>query len=297
MGKQYGHLSSEERAVLQLEISNGASIRSISRCLSRSPSTLSRELGRQAGSAYAASLAAQVYGQRRGSCVRKRKLVEGSALFKGVRDHLVLYRWSPEQIAAKLRHMHPDDPTQRVSHEAIYVSIYAHPCGGLKKEMVDALRQSKPTRGRRRTTAAKRTWVPEDLRIVHRAEEVRQRLVPGHWEGDLINGAFNRSSVGTLVERKSRFVILCKMDGCTADATLEGFSRQLTKSPAEMRASMTYDWGTEMMCYAEPMGRLDMDVWLAYPHAPWQRGSNIPMAYCVTSCPTVRTCPWQVRSI
>lgn len=104
----------------------------------------------------------------------------GSALFQGVRDHLVLYRWSPEQIVAKLRHMNPDDPIQRVSHESIYASICAHPRGGLKKELMEALCQSKPMRGRRRTTAAKRSWAPEDLRIVHLPEEVHQRLFPGH---------------------------------------------------------------------------------------------------------------------
>ncbi len=80
--------------------------------------------------------------------------------------------------------------------------------------------------------------------------------------------------MGTLVERKSRFVILCKMDGCTTDAALKGFSRQLKKFPASMRGSMTYDRGTEMTCYAELMDRLNMDVWFADPHAPWQRGSN-----------------------
>lgn len=274
MGKQYSHLNSEERAVLQIEVSNDASIRSIAQRLIRSPSTLSRELRRQEGCAYAAAQAAQRCRLRRKSSVRKRKIIEGGALFQRIRDHLVLYRWSPQQIAAKLRDMHPDDPTQRVSHETIYASIYAHPRGGLKKELVEALRQSKPTRGRRRTTAAKRTWVPEELRIVHRPEEVQQRLVPGHWEGDLIKGAFNRSCVGTLVGRKTRFVILCKMDGCTAEAALEGFSRQLKNFPAEMRASMTYDRGTEMTRYAELMDRLDMDVWFADPHAPWQRGSN-----------------------
>jgi len=274
MGKQYSHLSSEERAMMQIEIGNGASIRSIAARLGRSASTLCREIGRQAESAYKAAPAAQRYRQRRRKSVRKRKIVEGSALFQSIRDDLVLYRWSPQQIAAKLRSMHPDDPAQRVSHETIYASIYAHPRGGLKKELVEALRQSKPTRGRRRTTAAKRTWVPEELRIAHRPEDVQQRLVPGHWEGDLIKGAFNRSCVGTLVERKTRFVILCKMDGCTADAALEGFSRQLKRFPASMRASMTYDRGTEMTCYAELMDRLDMDIWFADPHAPWQRGSN-----------------------
>jgi len=218
--------------------------------------------------------AAQRYRQRRSKSVRRRKIVEGSALFQSIRDDLVLYRWSPQQIAAKLRSMHPDDPTQRVSHETIYASVYDHPRGGLKKELAEALRQSKPARGRRRTTAAKRTWVPEELKIAHRPEEIQQRLVPGHWEGDLIKGAFNRSCVGALVERKTRFVILCKMDGCTADAALEGFRRQLKKFPSAMRSSMTYDRGTEMTCYAELMDRLDMDVWFADPHAPWQRGSN-----------------------
>lgn len=115
---------------------------------------------------------------------------------------------------------------------------------------------------------------PEQLRIVHRPEEVQQRLVPGRGEGELIKGAFNCSCVGSLVERKTRFVILCKMDGCTAEAALEGFSRQLNKLPESMRTSLTYDLGTELTCYPELMDRLDIDVWFADPHAPWQRGSS-----------------------
>ncbi|AEQ97794.1 transposase [Xanthomonas oryzae pv. oryzicola BLS256] len=140
---------------------------------------------------------------------------------------------------------------------------------GATKELVEALRQHKPTRGLRRTTAAKRTWVPEELRIVHRPEEVAQRLIPGHWEGDLIKGAFNRSCVGTLVERKTRFVVLCKMDGCTAQDALEGFTRQMRKLPHFLPGSLTYDRETEMTCYPELMKRLNIDLWLrtrATPH-------------------------------
>jgi IS30 family transposase len=274
MSKHYSHLSAEERAVVQIEIQDGRSIRSIAKRLGRSTSTLSREISRQGTPRYSAAEAGKRYRERRRRCVRRQRLIEGTQCFQFVRDHLVLYRWSPQQIAAKLRQMHPDEPCQRVSHETIYASIYAHPRGGLKKELVEALRQSKPARGRRRTTAAKRTWVPEELRIVHRPEEVQQRLVPGHWEGDLIKGAFNRSCVGTLVERKTRLVILCKMDGCTAEAALEGFSRQLKKLPESMRTSLTYDRGTELTCYPALMDRLNIDVWFADPHAPWQRGSN-----------------------
>lgn len=109
---------------------------------------------------------------------------------------------------------------------------------------------------------------------MHRPEVVEQRLLPGHWEDDLIKGAFNRSCVGTVVERKTRFVVLCKMDGCTAEAALEGFSRQMKKLPAFLRESLTNDRGTEMTCYAELMARLNIDLWFADPYAPWQRGTN-----------------------
>ena len=274
MGKHYTHMSAEERAVLQVELDRGSSLRSIGRRLGRSPSSLSREVRRLGEPQYSAHRAGQDYRRRRRQCVRRHKLVDGTALYEFVHDRLVFDRWSPQQIATRLRHMHPSDPSQWVSHETVYAAIYAHPRGGLKQSLIEALRQAKPVRGPRRSTAAKRTWVPEELRIVHRPEAVEQRLLPGHGEGDLIKGAFNRSCVGTVVERKTRFVILCKMDGCTAEAALEGFSRQMKKVPAFLRESLTYDRGTEMTCYAELMARLNIDLWFADPYAPWQRGSN-----------------------
>jgi IS30 family transposase len=104
--------------------------------------------------------------------------------------------------------MHPDDPTRLISHETIYAAIYAQPKGGLKTEMIAALRQHKPTRGLRRTTLVGGSIAMKSFRIIHCPEEIEARLVPGHWEGDLIKGAFNRSAVGTVVERKTRFLIL-----------------------------------------------------------------------------------------
>ncbi len=133
---------------------------------------------------------------------------------------------------------------------------------------------------------------------MHRPEEVQTRLVPGHWEGDLIKGAFNRSCVGTLVERKTRFVVLCRMDGCTAADALEGFTRQMKKLPASMRTSLTYDRGTELTCYAELMQGSNIDVWFADPHAPWQREvTRTPTACCANSCPRAPTCPLSAKSI
>lgn len=98
----------------------------------------------------------------------------------------------------------------------------------------------------RRTTLAGSALVPETLRIIHRPEDIEARLVPGHWEGYLIKGAFNRSAIGTVVKRKTRFVIHSKMRGCTANAALEGFTRQIKRLPVALRQSITYDRGSEM---------------------------------------------------
>ena len=145
--------------------------------------------------------------------------------------------------------------------------------------MTLALRQAKPARGLRRTTGAGGSMVPKSLciikslRIINRPQEIEARLIPGHWEGDLIKAAFNRSSVGTLVERKTRFVVLCKMQGNTA-AALEALNRQMKHVPRGMRRSMTCDRGSEMACHPELARRLKINIWFCDPHAPRPRGSN-----------------------
>lgn len=277
MEKTYSHLSPEERAVIMIEYSRQTSCRGIACLLGRSVSTVSRELARNKAvraKGYDATAAGKAYQARRERSVRRRKLVEGSELYRRVRNLLVYRRWSPQQIAARLHMMNPNDPTQNVSHETIYAAIYAQPRGSLKQAMIEALRQEKSARGVRRTSAADASFVPEELRIVNRPEEIEQRLVPGHWEGDFVKGAFNRSAVGTVVERKTRFVVLCKMGGCTAQHALEGFTRQMKKLPAFLRESLTYDRGSELACHAELSKRLNIDIWFCDPHAPWQRGSN-----------------------
>ena len=255
-----------------IEHTKDTSATAIARMLGRATSTVTRELKRncEAASAhYDATRAAMAYRTRREHSVRRRKLISGSQLYQHVHNRLIYWRWSPQQIAARLRRMYPDEPDQRISHETIYAAIYAHPRGGLKQAMIDALRQEKPARGRRRTSLAQRSFVPEDLRIMYRPEQIELRQWPGHWEGDLIKGAFNRSCVGTLVERKTRFVVLCRMDGCTAQDALEGFTRQMKKLPAFLRESLTYDRGTEMTCHVELSNRLNLDIWFADPYAPW----------------------------
>ncbi|AUN94476.1 IS30 family transposase [Pseudazoarcus pumilus] len=278
MQRNYTHLSAEERGLIMAERLRGSSGAHIARILGRCRSTISRELSRNRvpDGDYRATIAGAAYRRRRQACVRPLKLVEGAALYAFVRHKLLDRYWSPQQIAARLRQMHPDDPTRQVSHETIYATIYAHPKGALRQDMIAALRQSKPARGRPRRSAARPGGLPiaEALRIHNRPEEIESRQLPGHWEGDFIKGAFNRSAVGTLVERKSRFVVLCKMDGCSAEAALEGFTRQMKKVPAFLRESLTYDRGSEMARHEELARRLKLDIWFADPYSPWQRGSN-----------------------
>jgi len=274
MSKTYHHLSSEERAVIMLCLRERCSLRAIARKLHRPVSTVSREVRRAGTAVYDATQAAQAYAQRRQRCVRKPVLAPGTALHQHVHDRLVYSRWSPQQIAHDLRAMPAEQRPGLVSHETIYAAIYAQPRGALKQGMIQSLRQAKARRGVRRSTAADRSFVPENQRIAHRPEDIEQRLIPGHWEGDFIKGAYNRSAVGVLVERKTRFVVLCKMAGCTADDALAGYARQMKKLPAFMRKSMTYDRGSEMACHAELSKQLKIDIWFCDPHTPWQRGSN-----------------------
>ena len=153
---------------------------------------------------------------------------------------LIHRRWSPEQIARKLQAMHPEDPTHQISHETLYAAIYAQPRGGLKAEMLAALRQAKPARGLRRTTLSGGSIAPITLRIIHRPAEIEGRLVPGHWEGDLIKGAFNRSAVDTVVERKTRYLILSSSSvkqsirgiDCSAERAAAPLTRRWTASVA-----------------------------------------------------------------
>lgn len=185
MDRRYKHLNGEERGVILAEHRRGASLGALGALLGRSASTIGRELRRgrpEGGSAqpYCAQRGGDRYRVLRKRCGRRQKLVKGGWLHDWVLGKLVHRRWSPEQIACRLKSMHPDDPTRLISHETIYAASYAQPRGGLKAEMIAALRRHKPSRGLRRTTLAGGSIAPESLRIIHRPEEIEGRLVPGH---------------------------------------------------------------------------------------------------------------------
>lgn len=181
---------------------------------------------------------------------------------------------SPEQIAGILRRMQPDAPTLQVSHETIYTALYAMPRGELRTELIACLRQARKSRMPGARGEDRRGTIPNMVGIHMRPPEIAERVIPGHWEGDLIKGARNASAVGTLVERTTLFVALAKMDNATADAAVTGFGTVLNRIDAQRRLSLTYDQGREMTQHERLSEMTGVDVYFADPHSPWQRGIN-----------------------
>ena len=274
----YRHLSPEERAVIMLERQRGVSLRQIAECLGRSPSTLSRELRRNlcGGRVYCATAASKSYQQRRQHSRRPRKIASTPFLRTLVESHLVDQKWSPEQISFSLKKRYPQQLPMQVSTETIYAHIYAYPKGELKKLLVSSLRRAKSKRGARGSKDSCYSSLkiaPEQL-IANRPLDVDSREIAGHWEGDLIVGAMNKSCVGTLVERKTGYLILSRMRSKSAPDVREGFAANMKSLPDFLRLSMTYDRGAEMAEHPLLSKCLNLKVYFADRNAPWQRGSS-----------------------
>ena len=288
MSRTYEHLSAEERGVIMAMKVRHGSARSIAAVLKRSPSTITRELRRNG---YKAECEQGPMGRpriaggyealragRRARRVRRLaqpapKLHHRAALWCQVRG-LLEQRWSPEQIAATLKREHPGQRALQASHETIYTAIYAAPRGELRRELVSLLRQGRSTR-KPRTRGIDRRGALQDIVSIHvRPPEASDRLLPGHWEGDLIKGAANRSAVGTLVCRKTLFVMLVKMDGSTALDALHGYEQAFSPLDEALRQTLTYDQGKEMALHKKLAESTGLKIYFADPHSPWQRGIN-----------------------
>ena len=275
--RSYQQLQPEDRITLASLVQQKCGIREMALAIGRSPSTISRELRRNAhATGYATSPARACAQQRR---IRGRpapKLQPGSILFEVVR-HFMSRLWSPEQIALTLERIFPKGHEHRVSHETIYNCIYAQPVGELRKELIATLRHAHNKRMPRSKGQDRRGQIPDMLSIHVRPPEIEDRQFPGHWEGDLIKGAANASAVGTLVERTSRLVMLVKLPEfkpASAANVLQAFTDKLLSIAAPMRLSMTYDQGREMATHKELSKRTGIAVYFCDPHSPWQRGSN-----------------------
>ena len=272
--ERYRRLSLMEREELSRRLAAGHSLRATAQAMQRAPSTLSRELTRHRTTPVTyRAVAVQQRAQRWAHHPRKpRKLAVQPRLRMAVFT-LLAHRWSPEQIAHGLPQRYPDEPTMRISHEAIYTYLYVLPCGALKRELARYLRRRHRLRRPRKVRLSSRP-IQDLISIDERPKEVADRTVPGHWEGDLLVGHANASALGTLVERTTRFTLLVPLKAQDAATVRQAFARELRTLPAQLRRSLTYDQGPEMREHRLFTTQTKMRVYFAHPHSPWERGTN-----------------------
>lgn len=258
------------------EISRGLlareSLRTIARRLDRSPSTIAREVARNGGLRPYRAWRAERSATGRARRPRFAKLASNARL-RGMVEDLLELRWSPQQIAWRLRQDYPHEQEMWVSHETIYQSLFVQGRGALRAELTRCLRTG---RTRRRTQGRYMGGeIPDMVLISERPAEVEDRAVPGHWEGDLIMGKANRSAIGTLVERQTRYLMLVRVPTPrTAVIVKDALARQVLTLPEQLRRSLTWDRGKEMGEHVAFSIDTGVAVYFCDPHSPWQRGSN-----------------------
>ncbi len=267
-------LTISEREEISRGIVAGQSFRAIAASLDRAASTVSREVNRSGGRRdYRANQADQAAWQR-AHRPKRCKLVQNRALAGIVAKKLQL-NWAPEQIAGWLKRTYADDENYRVSHETIYRSLYIQARGALKKELLQHLRRKRAMRRSRHHTQKTDDHgrITDAVSISERPASVEDRAVPGHWEGDLISGT-NNSHIATLVERRTRYVMLAKLNGKDTETVINALIRQAHKLPKELYKSLTWDRGKEMADHQRFSLATDIEVYFCDPKSPWQRGSN-----------------------
>ncbi len=321
------YLSLAEREELAILRAQGTGIREIARRLGRSGSTISRELRRNAatrsgGLDYRATTA-QWHSERAARRPKPAKLAVNAVLRTYVQDRLAgvvvtpsgaavpgpavswtgrrhgprkdrrwASAWSPEQIAHRVKLDFPDDEAMRISHEAIYQSLYVQGRGALRRELTACLRTGRALRvPRARSRGRGKSFIVPEIMISERPAEIADRAVPGHWEGDLILG-LDSSAIGTLVERTTRLTMLLHLPrmaehgvgarmkngpalaGHGAEAVRDAIAREITTLPEQLRRSLTWDQGAEMAQHARLRIDTGVAVYFCDPHSPWQRGTN-----------------------
>jgi IS30 family transposase len=213
---------------------------------------------------------------RRNSSKRKtgkHKLNDRPELWKYIRKKLKK-KWSPRQIAEELEKDYPLAITMRISPEAIYTYIYILPRGSLKKELTSCLRQNRKRRHKQTRGVKMERKIEDMLSIEERPQEVEDRIIPGHWEGDLIVGKNNRSALGTLVERTTRTTILVPVKSIEAEIVAKAFAKEVKRLPSQMKLTLTYDQGREMARHKLFTNITGVKVYFAHPRSPWERGTN-----------------------
>jgi len=268
-------LTLAQREEIALGRARGDSIRIIAAIIGRSPSTVSRELRRNAdrlGRYRATTAHALAY--HRASRPKPAKLLTNLRL-RGMVEADLAKKYSPEQIAGRLQVEFPDQPEMQVSTETIYQSLYVQSRGALKQELTRCLRTGRAVRRPSRKVGQRKNRIPNMINISERPAEADDRAVPGHWEGDLIIGRKNLSAIGTLVERTTNYTMLLHLpDGYTPELVRDALAAKIKTLPDVLRASLTWDQGPEMGKWKQVSVDADIDIFFCDPHAPWQRATN-----------------------
>jgi IS30 family transposase len=267
-------LSATEREEVSRQLACGHSLRAISRNLGRAPSTLSREVARNGGRGSYRAAVADGQAWRRARRPQRCRLSTHSALRTIVARKLA-QQWSPQQISGWLRSTFPSDADKQVSPETIYRSLFVQSRGVLKRCLLNHLRRQRHFRHSRAnaTRRPRQGQIIEAVSIRQRPADVQDRAVPGHWEGDLLEGA-RGTFIATLVERQSRFVILVRLPNKETHTVVRALARRIRRLPQGLMKSLTWDRGTELAAHRTFTVATNVQVYFCDPQSPWQRGSN-----------------------
>jgi IS30 family transposase len=275
--QKYHRLTMNEREDISLGLAQGKSRRDIASMLRRSPATISREIRRNnysyGGYQYRAMVAHPKAYRRARFPRKKRKLDTNERLRQFVFEHLNK-RWTPEQIAKRLKKLYPMDITMRISHESIYSYLYLWPRGELRKIVLKCLRRKHKYRRTYGKVRNHHRAIQDFISIEERPKEVVDRVIPGHWEGDLLMGHNNASALGVLVERTTRMIFLVRLKNKDAQTVRIAFARKFKHLPIGLKRSLTYDNGQEMADHKLFTKNTRIQVYFAHPHSPWERGTS-----------------------
>lgn len=268
-------LTLAQREEIAVARAHGDTIRAIAASIGRSPSTVSRELQRNRdGQGRYRATTAHALAYARASRPKPAKLATNLVL-RGIVEADLAKKYSPEQIAGRLRLEFPDRPEMQVSTETIYQSLYVQSRGALKHDLTRCLRTGRAVRKPCRKPGQRKNRIPNMINVSERPAEAADRAVPGHWEGDLIIGTKNLSAIGTLVERTTNYTMLLHLpDGYTPEKVRDALTAKIQTLPEVLRASLTWDQGPEMVRWKQVSIDADIDIFFCDPHAPWQRATN-----------------------
>lgn len=275
-GSPTGHrLSVAERELIEWMCEDGDSFTGIGQVLGRPTSTISREVGLNGGRDRYRARSAQKRAEQQARRPKATKLEGNDRLRERVEADLEQC-YSPEQIAGRLREDFPDRPEMQVHHVTIYRELFVQGRGSLRAELTKSLRTGRAQRVTRRAGREdRRGQIPDMVMIAERPVEVDERVVPGHWEGDLITGKNNASAIGTLVERVTGFTILLHLpDGHGAQAVTAAIAEAMSGLPKTLRGSLTWDQGKELSGHKEVAAATELAVYFCDPRSPWQRATN-----------------------